>query len=74
MTLTQAEQIAVGDLIDIAAGPLAGHNAIVERVTRTLNTFSPLGGHYGGPALRFDTDLGVVYHYFVEGIRVKGWL
>ena len=74
MTLEQAGRISVGDLIDINGGPLSGCNAIVEKVTMTENTFSPIARHYGGPAILFKTDIGSVHHFFVECIRSKGWI
>ncbi len=76
--------IKPGDLVRVATGALAGSTQIVRRVSRSLNTFSPICGWYGGPAIvfeiapdRFRRSATTVHHFMLDQeqpVQVSGWV
>jgi hypothetical protein len=70
--------IEVGDLVRIQRGPLERSTQIVSKVIRTIGTFCPIMGWYGGPSVKFSfVDGGSAYHFQLDQeqpIQEKHWL
>ena len=78
LSIETAKTIAVGDLVRIKDGYLAGNTAIVTSVGEASNcTAAPCYGWWFGPAITFQTDLGPVFHFALDKdqpIEVKHWV
>lgn len=70
--------IEVGDLVRVERGPLAYSTQIVSGIIRTVNTFCPIMGWYGGPSIKFSfLDGGCAHHFQLDQtkpIAEKNWV
>ena len=70
--------IEIGDLVRIQRGPLECSTQIVSKIIRTIGTFCPIMGWYGGPSVKFSfVDGGSAYHFQLDQeqpIQEKHWL